>query len=140
VEDRNDLWELEDGEEAWGFAPRNPTPGERLQGYGLLVQKGLPAIVIDMLVGIVCALIVLAMLRLGKERLTRIIEKSAAVLAILGLISGGLFLVLISGFFSFLAGLTLTIWLLSLAMGAGTVLLGLRAARALRSSTEVGTK
>ena len=139
ADDRDNLWDLEDGEEAWGFAPRNPTPGERLKSYGLLWQKSLPAIVIDGLVGIACAMTALAMLRLGKAKPTRTVEKAAAILAILGLIGGGLFLVLISGFFSYLGGLSIAMWLLSLGLGAGAVLLGSKAAGALRGPAESGT-
>jgi hypothetical protein len=139
ADDRDSLWDLEDGEEIWGFAPRNPTPGERLKSYGLLWQKSLPAIVIDGLVGIACALTALAMLHLGRAKLTRTVEKAAAILAILGLIGGGLFLVLISGFFSYLGGLSIAMWLLSLGLGAGAVLLGSKAAGALRGPAEAGT-
>lgn len=139
ADDRDNLWDLDDGEEAWGFAPRNPTSGERLKSYGLLWQKSLPATVIDGLVGIACGLIALAMFRLGRAKLTRTVEKVAAILATLGLLGGGLFLVLISGLFSYLGGLPLAMWLLSLGLGAGTVLLGSKAAAAPRGSAGSGT-
>ena len=132
VEDRDGLWDLEEGDEAWGFAPRNPTPGERLRSYGVLVQKSPLAITINVLVGMVCALIILVTLRLGKMRRARVFQTAAAIIGILALISGGLFLILLSGFASFLDGLSMTRWLGLVGMGAGALPLGLRIARALR--------
>lgn len=134
ADDRDNLWDLEDGEEAWGLAPREPTPGERLKSYGLLLRKCLPAIVINGLVGIACALIALATLRLGKAKPTRTAGTAAAILAVLGLIGGGLFLVLISGLFSHLGGLSIALWLLSLGLGAGVVLFAAHIAGAIRRS------
>jgi hypothetical protein len=132
AEERDDLWHLEDGEETWGFARRNPTPGERLRSYGVLVQKSPLAIAINVLVGMVCALIILVTLRLGKMKRTRVFQTAAAIIGVLALISGSLFLILLSGFASFLDGLSMTRWLGLVGMGAGALPLGLRIARALR--------
>jgi uncharacterized membrane protein YbhN (UPF0104 family) len=80
----------------------------------------------------VCALIILVTLRLGKMKRTRVFQTAAAIIGVLALISGGLFLILLSGFASFLDGLSMTRWLGLVGMGAGALPLGLRIARALR--------
>lgn len=127
--ERNELWELEEGSESWGFVLRNPSTGEMLLSYKVLMSSQWPMMMFNIVIGALCALLLAAAIVIMKEAIIVIKEKensyfrilmtSLAMLIIAGM---ELFLALASGFLSLLGGLTFGSWLVSLCLGGVLVL------------------
>ncbi|MGO4387320.1 hypothetical protein AB4Y85_07260 [Microvirga sp. 2YAF29] len=122
--DRDELWELEDGLENWGFASRDLSTGEMFLGYKALVSSRWPIMAFNFVIGALCALLLAFAITILKETIVAIKEKGnwfflifMTSLAILIIAAMALFLALVSGFFSLLGGLPLGLWLASLCLG-----------------------
>ncbi|QRM28596.1 hypothetical protein [Microvirga sp. VF16] len=118
-DEREGLWGLEDGSEDWGFTDRDPSFGEMVLGYRIIVSSKLPEIIVNAITGALCALLAAAAFIIARQIRTRYFETFMAAFAILLIFGMGLFLTLISGFFSLMGGLTLGPWLASLCLGGG---------------------
>jgi hypothetical protein len=132
-EHRNDLWDLESGQDAWGFTPRELTQSERPASLWALVIQYLSVIIINGLIGALCSLLGLKILVRIKIRNVAFLELLAAAFALLVLAPIGAFLVLVSGYLSVIAGLPMMIWLASITTGGGIFLAGYSLVRATRS-------
>lgn len=136
TEERDGLWDLEDGGESWGFRIRSPLPSERPATLSAMLREHFPMILINVLTGIVCGslaigawLIVRAQRR---KRATRILMAMAGstVVAVVGL-----FAALASGFLSAISALPLTMWVLSLSAGGLSAVAGYCALRVIGNSS-----
>jgi hypothetical protein len=114
--------DLEDGEEAWGFMPRDPHPDERPAAYKAFFSQYLPIFVFDGLIGALCSLLGILIQTILQVRRSGWLEVLTCMIAVLLILALGLLLVLISGLFSFIGGLPLVAWLGGLAVGLGVVM------------------
>lgn len=137
-EQRNELWGLEDGEETWGFTPRDPYPGERLAGFKALFSQHLPILVFDGLIGALCSLFGIGLQIILKARRTRRLEALARMIAVLAIAAAGLFLILLSGLVSFIDGMPFMVWLSALALGPGMVIASYALMKQARSRSAAG--
>jgi hypothetical protein len=139
-EDRNELWELEDGSESWGFSSRAPTINERLESYGLLAQERLLIILFDGLTGILCAVIVIALSLIWRMQRTRWFHTAAVALVMLLIMGIGLSLAFISGIVSLVSGLPISLWLISFVTGCMGFYSGYRILRSQRGHAPSGSR
>lgn len=137
-DERGGLWELEDGVESWGFSHRDPSFREILLSYRVIVSSKLPEIIVNIIVGALCALLAAAAIVIVRAIRTQYFETFMAALAILLIIGMGLFLTLVSGFFSLMGGLTFGPWLASLCLGGGLLIAGVLIWK--RSRTQVASE
>jgi hypothetical protein len=129
-EHRNDLWDLESGKDAWGFTLRELAQSERPTSLWALLIQYLPVIIINGLIGAICALLGLKLFTNIKIRTATFLELLAAAFTLVVLAPIGIFLVFVSGYFSFLAGLPMMVWLASMTTGAALFLTGYSLVRA----------
>ena len=127
------MWDLEQDEESWGFAPRTPTLRERLKSYAALVRETLVGLVFDGLVGIAVAQMIAGIRFIAGTKRTERLDTVAAVIAVVSITVWLVFLLLISALLSHMGGLPVRIWLMSQALGAGLFYVGYRLRNAVRS-------
>jgi hypothetical protein len=137
-DERDGLWELEDGSESWGFARRDPNFREKILSYRTMLSSRLAGIIFNGVIGALCALLAAAAIVIMREVRTRYFETFMAALAIVLIAGMGLFLILVSGFFSMLGGLTSGPWLASLCLGGAFVVVGIRIRK--RSGTRTASE
>lgn len=110
-EDRNGLWDIEDGYEHWGFVAREPTATERREGYGALLSTLRPLLVFNAMAGAVSSIMLSAALIIVRTKRERYWETSVAVLTITAILGLALFAALVANFFTLLAGFPPGAWL-----------------------------
>ncbi|MGO4525234.1 hypothetical protein AB4097_10275 [Microvirga sp. 2MCAF35] len=133
--ERDDLWELEDGSENWGFVRRDPSFEEKILGYRTILSSKMPVVIFNSVIGALCALLGVGVLIIKGQARTRYFETFMASIAILLILGMGLFLILVSGFFSLLGGLTRGPWLVSLCLGGILTFVGVRILKRGRAQT-----
>lgn len=138
-EDRNDLWDLEAGVEHWGFVSREATLTEMLAGYWMLIWGSLPLMLFNMAVGAFCVGVLAATIFIKRSKRTRIAQTVAAIFAVILLIGCGLFVSLLSSFFTILGGISASMWLLSFGFGAALGYLCLLNVKCLRRKPVLDT-
>ena len=143
--ERNNLWDLEDGSESWGFVHRDPSFGEMALSYKMLVLGNWPMLSFNIVIGVMCALLLAGAMIIVKAAIIAIREKRnqyfrvfMTSLAILIVAAMGLFIALVSGFFSLMGGLTFWPWFASLCFGGVLALVCFRIRK--RSQARVGLK
>jgi hypothetical protein len=116
--DRTDDWDLEDGEESWGFTMRDASARELLTANLALARQSVFGLaMIAALAGL--GALALVPFRLNHEsRWARLLAR--AILSILGSMVF-LFLIAVTFWSSMLAGLSFEIWLVPTLLGAGSV-------------------
>ena len=134
------MWDLEQDEESWGFAPRTPTLRERLKSYGALVRKTLVGLVFNGLVGIAVAQMIVGICFVAGTKRTERLDTIATVIAVASITVWLVFLLLISGILSHMGGLPVKIWLMAQALGAGLFYAGYRLRNAVRSRFMAGAR
>ena len=127
------MWDLEQDEESWGFAPRTPTLRERLKSHGALVRKTFVGLVFNGLVGIAVAQMIVGIRFIAGTKRTERLDTVAAVIALVSITVWVVFLLLVSGLLSYMGGLPMRVWLMSQALGAGLFYAGYRLQNAVRS-------
>jgi len=116
--DRTDDWNLEGGDEAWGFTTRDATASELLQANLALAKECLSRLVF---IAVFAGLGALAMvpIRLSiRSRLVRLLARTGLFVA--GLLVFLLFSI-VALWFSILGGLTFELWLIPTTVGASVV-------------------
>ena len=134
-QDRSELWELEDGKESWGFAPRNPKLQERFITLKLIFAQRLLVISFNVVIGIVCGLLFSAILVVKRTERRGFTQLLLAAIAILVIVALGLSLTAVSGLASLIGGLPIHLWLLSVATGGGLFYSGRLVLKGRRSRT-----
>ncbi|WP_262027962.1 hypothetical protein [Microvirga sp. Mcv34] len=133
--ERDGLWELENGLENWGFSRRDPSFREKLLGYQAMLSDKIPEVVFSVVIGALCALLGAGVIVIKRQPRRRYFETFMAALAIFLILGMGLFLILVSGFFGLLGGLTLAPWLISVCLGGGLVFGGTLIRKWIRTQT-----
>jgi hypothetical protein len=116
--DRSDNWDLEDGDEAWGFTTRDATANELLQSNLALAKESLFGLVF---VAIFAGLGAFAMVPIRLSIRSRPVHLLARIgLFVVGLLVFSLFSA-VALWFSLLGGLTFELWLVPTALAASFV-------------------
>jgi hypothetical protein len=108
--DRDDLWDIEDGNEAWGFVAREPNASEWRDGLRTKVRLAWPVLAFNGIAGGVAWLLMRVAMARGRRQ---------HVLKAVPPIFLALVLVLVSGYFTLLGGLDLSFWLWPFALACG---------------------
>jgi hypothetical protein len=116
--DRTDDWDLEDGDESWGFAMREASTRELLRANLILAQQSLFGL------AVIVAFAGLGAITLVPYRLNIQSRKARIAARIVMFFAGTMILLLlvaITFWFSMLSGLTVELWLIPTVAGAGIV-------------------
>ncbi|WP_445501468.1 hypothetical protein [Microvirga sp. G4-2] len=135
INDRDNLWELEDGDEAWGFHARDLAPSERLAGLRALVVEYLPMVIINGAAGGFCWLIATGVWLVIKTERTRVAQTLVAIAVILILATVGLLAVFMSFLLSAISALPFAVWVLSLAIGGALAIMGSCAVKYIKNAS-----
>lgn len=131
--DSGTMWDLEQGEESWGFAPRTPTLRERLKSYTALSRATLVGLAFNVLVGLAAAQMIAGLRFIARTKRVERLDTIAAVIASVSIAVWLVVLLLTSGLLSYMGGLPLRMWLLSQTLGGGLFVAGYGLRNAVRS-------
>jgi hypothetical protein len=116
--DRTDDWDLEDGDESWGFAMREASAREILKANLILARQSVSGLVV---IAVFAGLGAFCLVPFRLNHQSQYVRLLARIIMSLAGLMIFLFLITVTFWFSMLNGLSFEIWLVPTLLGAGSV-------------------